>query len=454
VTDFISTYAEWVAISLVVALLIVPPLVHLWTGWALRRSEIVGQLSGRGIRLYFSQFHPAIRLRPDQPLWRTFQLYYGQSYGRRHYVYPLLLLALIGTFLLSLTIHRGFDYISGGGSSSGLPALASAAVAGAFLWVVLELVRRCHSRELSPFDINRATVRLTVAIPLGYAFTATFGDGAAWLALLLGALPLDTLSAYAGKIVNAKLNLGGDDAAQSELLSLDGITKEIAQRLQDVGVSTINQLARVDPIDLAIRANLEVSYITECVSQALAWDYFTKDNMGKAKRYFLRGAKEISDLVGDLTGTDQERRDASQRTLTLLAQDLGMEEAVLARALRAQVVEDPNAQFIYDMQNSNAVTDANASSITATPLEARANGQAAATISVTLRSADGRTVRGEEVNLTSTHNVDIVPQYAATNENGVATFNVTSRATGNVIFSAIDVMENILLTRKQAVSFT
>src|SRR5207253_415653 len=74
--------------------------------------------------------------------------------------------------------------------TSGLPYLATAAVAGAYFWVVLDLIQRAHSRELSPYDINRSTLRLVVAIPIGYAFTATFGDGAAWLAFLLGAFPI------------------------------------------------------------------------------------------------------------------------------------------------------------------------------------------------------------------------------------------------------------------------
>ena len=237
-----------------------------------------------------------------------------------------------------------------------LPVLAAAAITGAYLWVVMDLVRRCHSRELSPFDLNRASLRLIVAIPVGYAFTATFGENAAWLAFLLGAFPLDTLTRYGRKLVNARLNLDADDPSVSDLTQLDGVTKDIAERLRDVGISTINQLAFVDPIDLTIRTNLQMSYITDCVSQALAYNYL-QDKMNAAKKYFLRGAVEINSLVNGLHSIHPEYVAEAQATLEKLAADLQMDLPVLRRALEVEIAGDTHTQFLADLQLSDAISD-------------------------------------------------------------------------------------------------
>ena len=454
--DPIANFGLPVAIALTLALLIVPPLMHLWTGWNLRRSEIVGQLSGRGIRLYFLQFRPAVVLAKTDSPRDKFKHQYGVNYGRRHYIIPLILLTLVGSFLLWLVLRFGVDSVTDKTAKNDLPVLAVAAVAGAYLWVVMDLVRRCHSRELSPFDINRASLRLAVAIPLGYVFTATFGDNGAWLAFLLGAFPLDTLTLYARKLVNARLNLNADDPNVSDLTKLDGITKDIADRLRDVGISTINQLAFVDPIDLSIRTNLQLSYVTDCVSQALAYDYL-QDKMNVAKKYFLRGAVEIDTLVNGLHSSHPEYVAEAQETLEKLAADLRMDIPVLRRALEVEVSGDTHTQFLADLQLSNAISDAAMSIVQADPSEVPADGVTESHLTVRLRSAEGRAIRGEAVNIIveNNHDVVILPEPTArTDDDGIAHFTVSSRGEGKAIFAATDTMENVQVSARAKVTFT
>jgi len=456
VGDPIANFGLPIAVALTLALLVVPPLVHLWTGWELRRSEIVGQLSGRGIRLYFLQFRPAVVLGKNDSPRDKFKHQYGVSYGRRHYVIPLILLTLIGSFLLWLVIRFGVNSIIDKTAKDDLPVLAVAAVAGAYLWVVMDLVRRCHSRELSPFDINRASLRLIVAIPLGYAFAATFGENGAWLAFLLGAFPLDTLTLYARKLVNTRLNLNADDPNVSDLTQLDGITKDIADRLRDVGISTINQLAFADPIDLSIRTNLEMSYVTDCVSQALAYDYL-QDKMSFAKKYFLRGAVEINTLVNGLHSSHADHVAEAEATLQKLATDLQMDEAVLRRALEVEVAGDTHTQFLADLQLSDAISDATMSTVQADPSDIPADGTTQSHLTVRLRSAEGRTVRGEAVNITvqNKHDVVILPEPTArTDDEGIARFTVSSREPGEAIFAATDTMENVKIEATSTVRFS
>ena len=74
----------------------------------------------------------------------------------------------------------------------------------------------------------------------------------------------------------------GDDAAtpKSELESLDGINTSIAEKLAEVGVTTILQLAYEDPIQLSMRLNHSFSYVLDIVGQALVAIYFSGNRFG------------------------------------------------------------------------------------------------------------------------------------------------------------------------------
>jgi hypothetical protein len=452
--DPIAKLGLAIGLLLTIALLVVPPIVHLWTGWSRRRDDIVGQLSKRGIALYFKQFRPASRPKPGESDETRFEREYGVAYGRRHYVYPLALLTGTGVFLLWLVLRYGVDAITKTGSND-LPVLAVAAIAGAYFWVVLDLVRRCHGRDLAPLDLNRASLRMAVAIPIGYTFTATFGDSAVWLAFLLGALPLDTLTMYARRLVNARLNVNTDDPAVSDVTLLDGVTKASAEQLRDAGVSTINQLALSDPIDLSIRTNLPMTYVTDCVSQALAFDYLKKDGMDFAQKYFLRGAVEINTLVSNLKSACEERSSPAKLTLKLLAADLKMDQDVLRQQLEVEISGDTHTQFLADLQLANTTTDVQVSRFSVDTEELPADGVTVAELTVWLRTKEGRDVRGEPVNITCTdHDVVILPDpIARTDEDGKVHFKVRSKEPGKATFSARDTLEELDLVTRPTVTF-
>ena len=51
--DALFTYAEPAAVAILMALIVVPVIIYLFTGWSVRRSEIVGAMSAEGASLYF-----------------------------------------------------------------------------------------------------------------------------------------------------------------------------------------------------------------------------------------------------------------------------------------------------------------------------------------------------------------------------------------------------------------
>src|SRR5262249_1829820 len=136
-------------LSLLLAVLLIPPVLYLWTGWTVRRSEIVGALSENGVRLYFTQFYPTVKL-PATDLPGFFERHYDQRYGRHNFVAPLILFTIVSTLLLFLSLRSSVTWARNGVVPDTLPAVGVAAIAGAYLWIVTDIVNRCRSRELAP----------------------------------------------------------------------------------------------------------------------------------------------------------------------------------------------------------------------------------------------------------------------------------------------------------------
>jgi hypothetical protein len=106
--QLIFDWTDELTVLLLLLLLFLPVLRYLVTGWATRRSEIVGALSEVGVRLYFTQFYPAVHL-PTANLTHFFARHYEQRYGRKLYVAPLTLLFAVATFLLVQCACRNFS---------------------------------------------------------------------------------------------------------------------------------------------------------------------------------------------------------------------------------------------------------------------------------------------------------------------------------------------------------
>ena len=354
ISALLNHEALWLVLLL--ALLLIPPLRYLWTGWAIRRSEIVGALSEHGVRLYFTTFYPMVKL-PENNLVAFFAQHYDSRYGRRHYAIPFVLLAVTALVLIYLALRTVIPWIRDGAVPENLAAIGVAALAGAYAWVVGDVIGRCRSRELASADLYLGTMRLFISAPLAFALTRLLKDDAAVaLAFLLGSFPTRMLFTLGRRVASRRLGLSeAGDEGRSELEKLQGITPGLAERFQDEGASTILQLAYADPIDLTIRANLSFNFVIDCVSQALAWLYL-EDKLAVARRYSLRGAHEILSLVQELDGDDIDEKAAAQHTVEQLATALELDGTVLTEVLR-QIAYDPYTEFNYDIWSDNEVDD-------------------------------------------------------------------------------------------------
>ena len=345
--DALFHHGDYCAAAVLLALLIVPVVIYLFTGWSVRRSEIVGAMSAKGANLYFKQFYPALQPSTD-PL-QAFAQHFSRRYGRRHYLIPVVLLSIVASFLILMMTHTLLNWQLDSTSKTSLGPIAVGAIAGAYMWVVGDLLIRCRVRRLAPVDLYWAALRFVIAIPLGFAFAGVLRDEAAvGVAFLLGAFPTNTLLTVARRIANRKLGLSeGGQEAESDVEEIQGITSGLAERFRDEGVSTVLQLAYSDPIDLTIRTSFSFNYVIDCISQALAWIYLEKD-LEKTRKLSLRGAQEINTLIRELEEGDQAEKTTSRATIDHVATQLNIDKDVFERLLR-EIALDPYTEFLVDL---------------------------------------------------------------------------------------------------------
>jgi hypothetical protein len=127
----------WGAMALLFALILAPVITFLWSGWRVRRRDIVEGFMDAAIQSYFQTFHPQVPLEGD--LQKQFDRYYKSQFGRSRFILPLLLFAGLVGLLLCWSAMSIPDLLQSGSVGSGeFPALAIVAVMGAYMWVFFD----------------------------------------------------------------------------------------------------------------------------------------------------------------------------------------------------------------------------------------------------------------------------------------------------------------------------
>ncbi len=353
--------------TIVVAMPIAALARYLGVGWFLKRSDIVDGLSATSIRMYFRMFDKPIAAGmadDDGDALRTFSRMYAQGYGRRYFIVPSFLLfmtVLLGASLVTAIVLArlrlfGFDkelaalVPAGGGKGADAVAVAVSGLAGAYLWVVNDFISRARRLDFAPADVHWATLRLIIAVPMAYAFTALGGVGQ-FVAFALGAFPLTTLVSMMQRIASKALGQAQTpEESSDEVVKLQGINRAISERLANEDVTTIVQIAYCDPVRLAMRSNLTFNCVIDFMNQALAWLYFEDRLRGVLQPLGLRGAIEIRCLVDELdspgeTPAQQASHQYATGALGDVARALGQGSDTLQGVLR-QIALDPFTEFI------------------------------------------------------------------------------------------------------------
>jgi hypothetical protein len=349
--NFAIYFEAVIILFCLVALLlgIVPVFHYRRSGYRERREEIIHYFNSEAIAHYFDRFRNARNVADPQA---EFAIYYDQRFGAVSYRYPI----LIYMFALLTAIL----WIGASASKAGpllekiiVPAPDVAwALAGAYFWIVQDLLSRFMRRDLAPSVLYAYSFRFIICVPIAFAlvFILKLDSGSAVsaaLAFILGIFPTNTLILVLRRQVLQRFGLGDESAAiRYELEDLQGVTTSIAERFSDLGVATNVQLAYEDPIQLTMRMNLPFRFIIDVMSQALLAIYCK--NLDLLRKYGIRSSMDAATLYEELGDKDESVRARARAVVEVLAAELGTLPAALEKVF-GDIKGDPANVFLTDL---------------------------------------------------------------------------------------------------------
>jgi hypothetical protein len=339
-----------VFVVLATILIMAPVTRFLYVGWAAKREDIMDGQSSDARFKYFTMFHRTKRVE-KRDAFKRFDEFYIQWYGRKRYVPAATLLFFVGLVASYVGISSAM-FLNGSipkvQAPILLPPLALYALSGGYLWVVNDFIRRSRKLDLAPSDIYWGVLRLVVAIPLGYGMSSFFFDIEFiknFIAFSAGAFPLSDILTNIRKMSLTKSGLTAPDViANDNIINLVGVNADVAERLANEDITTITQLAYCDPIRLTMRSSLTFNFVTDCMNQALAWEYM-EDRMNKLRPLGLRGAVEIRHLYHLIDEGSDEEKTAANSVLDCAAKILEQDRITLKMAF-FEISEDPFTAYL------------------------------------------------------------------------------------------------------------
>lgn len=337
-------------VFLATTLIMIPVVRYLYVGWSAKREDIMDGQSADARHKYFAMFHRTKNI-DKKDAFNRFEDFYIRWYGRKQYIPAVTLLLFVGLVSSYVGISSAM-YLNGSVARDQspvlLPPLALYALSGGYLWVANDFIRRSRKLDLAPSDIYWGVLRLVVAVPLGYGMSSFFSDIDSvrnFIAFSAGAFPLSEILTNLRKMSLTKSGLKIQDVIGNDnVIKLVGVNADVAERLANEDITTITQLAYCDPIRLAMRSNLTFNFVTDCMNQALAWEYM-EERMNKLRPLGLRGAVEIRHLYHSIeTGTDDEKA-AANSVLDCAARILEQDRITLKMAF-FEISGDPFTAYL------------------------------------------------------------------------------------------------------------
>ena len=330
---------------------------YLFYGWAWRRLTIARGLRRKAKDEYLFLFHRQPKNLKTASA--RFDDFFLKWYGRRHLAAPatgLLMLVGVAAWLLSVFGLHLLVNTSGSPVLLVVPRTAAAALAGAYVFATYDMIERVARRDLSANDLNLAGLRIAASVPLGYVVqglaATNVGDV---LAFSVSAFPFAAVAAGFRKVGARRLGWDvGRDNVQERLTLLAGVDLDIADRIKEADVRSVSQLAYSDPVQLAMRTNLNFAFCIDLVSQALAWVYVGR-RLDALRGFGLRGAFEFVTLRKEMFMGDDPKLDPSARIRGDVARKLIQQAAAnkkvkltVAEFLNAthQIADDPYSNFL------------------------------------------------------------------------------------------------------------
>jgi hypothetical protein len=370
----------WISVVMIVAIAVIPVMRFLLYQWDLRRKEFVYRFDDKALGIYLSRFHNVGATDLTVNRLAVFENLYNRLVGRHLYIVPLILMTitivLFGGLAIETAIRSGSEeyftfyqiWLPHEGTAaskielshppiSDLDAAALpfpnmvldlpsfAAISGAYLFVVSIVIQGYRARTLLNSDLLWCSFRMVISIPLGLSLSALANPTlAAFVAFGLGAFPIDAITRIIRRLVDKTLNQSEAETADS-LISLTGVTPDVAAALNGEGVSAVQQIASMDPVALAVRTGLPFDYVLNLSAQSQAWCCLgsTVANLAPLGLGDARSLAKLSERV-ERTPPDDE----AQAILESASKAASLDKDVLRSAIR-NIAAEPYTQFLLKL---------------------------------------------------------------------------------------------------------
>ena len=333
-----------------------PIVFYLFDGWGWRRHVIVCSLSDEAKDKYLSTYHS----QTSEPVTASarFATFYDHWFGRGRLVVPTVLIAIIVTLYVFLLVcyaaqsiaHWSVIYLAddpSGRTTHGL-AIAAAAIAGAYVFVSLEAIGQVARRDVAAEDLCFHALRYMGCVPVAFALSSLVkNDAALIIAFAAGAFPLPMIARIVRQDAQKRLGVTASADTQADLITkLLGVDDAVFERMREIGITSIGQMAWADPISLTMRTNMSFMFMLDLVSQALAWSYLG-EKLETLRPMGLRGAFEIRVLMNEANDPDSPLNANALDVIPQAAQAVGL---TLPQFLNVthQVGDDETAEFLVE----------------------------------------------------------------------------------------------------------
>jgi hypothetical protein len=400
--------------ALVVSVTLLPLVYFLVLGWKAREAEFIGKARDQTrMDIYFEKFwlegwtHCRTRYRARHGVGEAssrtiFQARYRRLMSRYYYVLPGVLLLLVVGLLTGLVVatamrvghDRYIEYYSGEAKTESqatkagivgdpitlsriniteldadfapLPRIhlslsALSAVAGAYLFMVTQLIQQCRARALVYSDLFGASLRILIAVPLGLSISTLASDSIGpFISFGLGAFPIAELRALTRRLTTTSLKADDPRADDDQTVAMLGVTRSVSNVLAEENITCAQQLADIDPVVLAVRTGLSFDYILFLAAQSLVWCFLGKTaavlgplGLADARAIWYLMAKPEEERKEVLASVD------AHFTAIATPQAPKCIDAVLLREAFEKIAADPYTlflvQFASDLEHPNHV---------------------------------------------------------------------------------------------------
>lgn len=266
-----------------------------------------------------------------------FEREFGREYGQAYYAASVLVGSLASALVVYVLVREGL----GPPLVPGIPDAVKFALLGSFFWTVWSLARGYGATDLVPTTFIWMVVRYVLAVAIGLLAGLVFAEAYAGLgAFVLSSVPVqETMRFLRARLARVAPGVTFHEGHPA-LEKLQGMERPTIDKLETLGISTTQELAYADPLDLLFKINVPPKVLMDWMDQALLYNYLGESTTQLRVRG-IRGAIELAALRDGL-----EAPQDTPQLVASMAQALGVSHVEL-RNLVENIYFDNQVQLVW-----------------------------------------------------------------------------------------------------------